>query len=555
MKAQPARNGRLGVFGRLSAGLVVGISVLAAAIMLLTGLSIIQDYRDAVRQTEVEAQIIARALEQHSERVFDAIRYRLRLVRNMIGPPDWDRLATDRQLHQTLAELADRPFIHSVWLFDETGLARASSRFQPALPSQVDDRDYFIGPREGDQGIFVGRPIIGKRTGDLVFSSSLRLEHADGRFAGVAAVFVRPEYFEAFYRELRIGAGSIIKLVRADGARLVREPAAPSVDDPAKAGDFVRLLSGRKAGIYRAVSPIDGVERIAAFRSLDDLPVVVSLGISTDNALGAWRISLAYRLALAALALLAILGFGRVTVLRARAVESEVARRTEELQRSVREKEVLLREVHHRVKNNLQMIASMLRLTARRASLDSQPVFADVARRVTAIGQAYNQLYRVGEVSALNLAEYIDTVAQGVAAGFGVPRLTLRTELEQVTVDIDTALPVGLVALELVTNAYKHGFPGEREGEVVVKLQRHEEFARLIVADNGIGSSRRRPDGSGLMLIEALAGQVDGKLKIGVRPGGGTKARLTFKIVRGSATSRPQSAAGEARRRVALRAV
>jgi two-component sensor histidine kinase len=277
--------------------------------------------------------------------------------------------------------------------------------------------------------------------------------------------------------------------------------------------------------------------------------------MSTDEALEAWRISLLYRIALAALALLAIFAFGRVTVLRARAVESEVARRTEELQRSVGEKEVLLREVHHRVKNNLQMIASMLRLTSRKASLDAQPVFADVARRVTAIGQAYNQLYRVGEVSALNLAEYIDTVAQGVAAGFGAPRVTLRTELEQIMVDIDTALPVGLVALELVTNAYKHAFPGEREGEVTVKLQRHEEFARLIVADNGLGSGGRGPGGSGLMLIEALAGQVDGKLKIGPRPGGGTRARLMFKIVRGDSAARVSPDSRQAPRRAALRAI
>jgi two-component system, sensor histidine kinase PdtaS len=554
MKAQPDRDDRLGVFRRLSAGLVVGISVLAAAIILLTILSIVQDYRDAVRQAETETQTVARALEQHSERVFDAVRFRLRLVQNIIGPIDWQRIAADPDLHSALAELADRPFMHSVWLFDETGLGRASSRFLPALPSEVGDRDYFAAHRNGDGGVFIGQPITGRRTGDPVLSASIRLSYPDGRFAGVAAVFIRPDYFEAFYRDLRLGRGSVIELVRADGAFLIREASMPVPDSLNNRNDLPAAMAGKEAGIYRAVSRIDGVERIASFRRLLGLPIFVNVGMSIDDALDSWYVSLAYRLALATLALLAILGFGRVTVLRARAVESEVARRTEELQRSVREKEVLLREVHHRVKNNLQMIASMLRLTARKAALDSQPIFADVARRVTAIGQAYNQLYRVGEVSALNLAEYIDTLAQGVAAGFGAPRVALRIELEQITVDIDTALPVGLVALELVTNAYKHGFPGERDGEVTVKLQRHEEFARLIVADNGVGSGRRGTDGSGLMLIEALAGQVDGKLKIGARPGGGTKARLTFKIERGGMAARPQPVVGQPRR-AALRTV
>ncbi len=533
--------------------MAVGISVLAAAIILLTVLSVIQDYRDAVRQTAVETQTVARALEQHSERIFDAIRFRLGLVQNLIGPVDWDRIAADRQLHRALADLADRPFMHSVWLFDETGMGRASSRSSPALPVQVGERDYFVSQREEDNGIYIGRPITGKRTGDAVFSASIRIDYPDGRFAGVAAVFLNPGYFGAFYRDLQLRRGSVIELIRADGAFLVREPSLQPLDDLGKPDEFMRAAREKEAGAYRAVSHIDGIERIAAFRHLVGLPALVNIGISTDEALSAWHISLAYRLALAALALLAIFGFGRVTVLRARAVESEVARRTEELQRSVQEKDVLLREVHHRVKNNLQMIASMLRLTARKAPLDSQPVFADVARRVTAIGQAYNQLYRVGEVSALNLAEYIDTVSQGVAAGFGAPRVTLRTELEQITVDIDTALPVGLVALELVTNAYKHGFPGERDGEVTVKLQRHEDFARLIVADNGIGSGRRGDGGSGLMLIEALAGQVDGKLRIGPRSGGGTRARLTFKIVRGDTKAQPQLDSRQAPRRAALR--
>src|SRR5690606_28664700 len=138
------------------------------------------------------------------------------------------------------------------------------------------------------------------------------------------------------------------------------------------------------------------------FRRLDALPILVTVAVAVNDALRGWRLSLIYRLSLAGLALATIIGFGRMTVLRARAVESEVGRHTLELERSIREKEVLLREVHHRVKNNLQMIASMMRLTARKAPPDAQPVLADVARRVTAIGQAYNHLYRAGQVSTLN---------------------------------------------------------------------------------------------------------------------------------------------------------
>ncbi len=508
---------------------------MVAAVTVITAISIVRDYRDALSETAAETQTVARALEQHSERVLDAIRFRLRLVQQRIGSPDWDALTADPDLHGELAALADRPFIHSVWLFDENGLGRASSRFFPALSSRVGDRDYFVAQRDSDQGIYVGRRIVGRRTGDDILGTSIRLTYGDGRFAGVAALFISPEYFQQFYRELNLGTRGVIELLRSDGAFLIREPFVRPLEDVYKSDEFQRHAAGRASGTYRAVWPTDGTERIASFRRIIDLPLIVNVGISVEDALHGWRVSLLYRVALAALAIAATLAFGRLIVLRARAVEAEVGRRTVELERSVREKDVLLREVHHRVKNNLQMIASMLRLTARTAAHDSHPIFTDIARRVTAIGQAYNQLYRVGQVSALSLAEYIDTVAQGVAEGFGTARVMVRTELEPMTVDIDTALPVGLIALELVTNAFKHAFPGDREGEVVIKLQRHEGYARLIVADNGVGLRGRGPSGSGLMLIEALAGQVDGKLKTGPRDGGGTRARLTFRLVRDGA--------------------
>lgn len=533
---------RRGFMQRLSAGLIAGIAVMVATVIVITALSVVQDYRDALRETEAETQTVARALEQHSERVLDAIRFRLRLIRQRVGAPDWEQLARDPELHGELAALADRPFIHSVWLFDETGLGRVSSQSFPASPVGVDSRDYFSAQRDSDRGIYIGRPIAGRHSGDNAISASIRLTYGDGRFAGVAALFIRPEYFQEFYRDLQLGKSGAIELLRADGAFLVREPSIGPLDDLDKPGDYLERWAEKESGTYRAKWPSDGIERITSFRRIVDLPLVVHVGMSVDHALEAWRTSLVYRFALAVLALAATLAFGRLIVMRARAVESEVGRRTLELERSVREKDVLLREVHHRVKNNLQMIASMLRLTARTASREAQPIFADIARRVTAIGQAYNQLYRVGQVSALNLAEYIDTVSQGVAEGFGTSRITVRTELDEMTADIDTALPVGLIALELVTNSFKHAFPGGRSGEVVIKLQRHEGYARLVVADNGVGMQARAGGGSGLMLIEALAGQLDGKLKSGPRAGGGTRSRLTFRLSRDGA---PKSA-GEA---------
>ena len=133
-------------------------------------------------------------------------------------------------------------------------MGRASSRSSPALPAQVGDRDYFVSQRDRDNGIYVGRPITGRRTGDVIFSASIRIEYPDGRFAGIAAVFLNPGYFEAFYRDLQLRRGSVIELIRADGAFLVREPSIHALDDLRKSDEFMRAVREKEAGAYRAVS-------------------------------------------------------------------------------------------------------------------------------------------------------------------------------------------------------------------------------------------------------------------------------------------------------------
>jgi two-component sensor histidine kinase len=196
-----------------------------------------------------------------------------------------------------------------------------------------------------------------------------------------------------------------------------------------------------------------------------------------------------------------------------------------------RQRELLLREVHHRVKNNLQMIASMVRITSHKSRPDVRPQLEDLTRRIAAIGHLYDYVPLADDPGRLDMAKYVKQVCTSTSSAFDRAGIKLRLDIEPMASTIDTALPVGLVASELVTNAYKHAFPNGAQGELLVRLKRHEGTGVLTVRDQGIGFDGADRDGSmGLKLVRALAAQVDGRLSAKNRPDGGAQFRLKFKV-------------------------
>jgi two-component sensor histidine kinase len=136
-------------------------------------------------------------------------------------------------------------------------------------------------------------------------------------------------------------------------------------------------------------------------------------------------------------------------------------------------------------------------------------------------------------MAQLDFGIYLKSVTQQIANSFGRDEVHVTTVLDSLTVDIDTALPVGLIAGELVTNAYKHAFGDEKGGRLTVKLRDLGEYAMLTVRDTGPGITGDPFSASaGLKIAEALASQVDGRLKAKNHPTGGAQFRLTFPVER-----------------------
>ncbi|HJV86414.1 MAG TPA: histidine kinase dimerization/phosphoacceptor domain -containing protein [Noviherbaspirillum sp.] len=226
---------------------------------------------------------------------------------------------------------------------------------------------------------------------------------------------------------------------------------------------------------------------------------------------------------------------GTLTIATVRDI-TDLRRHEEQLGSALREKETLLKELYHRVKNNLQVIASMISLQERSMAGDATRIaLKEAADRVSAMALVHEKLYQSGNLSSIALDEYIADLCKrlGDAAGAGEHGIRLDTEVEAVQIGLDLAVPLGLVLNELVSNCLKHAFPGGRQGRILVRLERMAMHAmRLTVADDGVGlPPGMTPAASttlGLKLVTALAAQLDAEFSLESQQG--TVATFTFPI-------------------------
>lgn len=212
-----------------------------------------------------------------------------------------------------------------------------------------------------------------------------------------------------------------------------------------------------------------------------------------------------------------------VANLAALALEQEERRRVEEqLRASLREKEALLMEVHHRVKNNLQIITSLLSLQAAHLSTPAaRGAFTDSQNRVRSMALLHDLLYRSGELDRIDAQRYFESLCSHLARSHGSPadRIEIRLEIEPRPLDVDRAVPCGLIVHELVSNALKYAFPDERRGLVRVAFgPRSAPVLGLSVSDNGVGLpvglDVGRAGSLGLRLVGDLVQQLEGTLTV-----------------------------------------
>ncbi|HYF54478.1 MAG TPA: sensor histidine kinase [Salinarimonas sp.] len=334
-----------------------------------------------------------------------------------------------------------------------------------------------------------GRILAHSRSPDLAGREahpSLR-EAIDGTPAGVFAARTSEgqEVFTAFRRSPLTGWTAVAALDRSRYASPLRRSTVATV----AAGLLSLILAAVLAIVlsYNVVQRRVNAERLAASRALGELDA--RLLAATQDALAEQR-------------------------------------------KAATEREVLLREIYHRVKNNLQIVQSLLRLASRDLSPEQQEPFEAAVRRIGAMARVHTLLYNAPDLASVDLRDYLDDLLQEVALSFDAEErgIAVVLEAQPMRIPLDTAVPLAFIAVELLTNAFRHAFPDDRGG--TVRVRAHEEGGRgvLEVSDDGIGfpSEPPRRRSLGLTIVTQLVRQIEGEL---TNPAPGTSTtRITFSL-------------------------
>lgn len=216
----------------------------------------------------------------------------------------------------------------------------------------------------------------------------------------------------------------------------------------------------------------------------------------------------------------------------------------------LKEKELLVREIHHRVKNNLQVVSSLLDLQSRRITdQQAQEAMASSRHRVHSMALIHQDLYRDDDLMGIAMPGYVDKLVGSLSTGLRVDgdRIRVFADVEPISLDVDTAIPIGLILNELITNAFKYAFHDGRTGEVRITLKRVGEKLLLEVRDDGVGYDPTAKRGSestnfGMEMVRSFARKL--RAEWSIANDGGTVARLLMERYTLSTDGSPEVAGG-----------
>ncbi|MGE0500046.1 MAG: sensor histidine kinase [Rhizobiaceae bacterium] len=394
-------------------------------------------------------------------------------------------------------------------------------------PIDIRDREYFSALAQGAD-FYVSSLMTSRLNGEQIFVFSRRLERG-GRFAGAAVVSFDAALLRDVWSSLGLDELSTVSIIRDDGWLVARYPFPEGPLNLAQYELFTVHLAAADEGTYPAISPADGVGRIVGFRRVAGTSLIALSSVSSRSAYASfWRntgaMVLATTLIAAALAAAAIWVAG---LLRRDAQRQTLLIQTLETNR------LLFRDIHHRVKNNLQSVQSLVRMQA-----IPEEVKRDLQGRISAMTAVHEHIYQLDRYAEVSARSLIPAIVEAQIKSFGA-NVTTSYDIDEVDIDRDHATPLALLLNELVTNALKYAF-GHGGGSIRVSLKALEGDRCLFsVSDDGAGFD---PDmagrGLGRRLVDAMTAQLGGEPGFTFGPGATFSAEIT---VRGAVENLPRA--------------
>ena len=533
------------------------------------------DYRIELNRTRNDVATATNAIAEHAQTVVQTVDLVLARVLDHIDREDWTTLSSSSDTHDFLDRLRrELPQVEAAFLVDPNGHLAASSRAYPMPRYDLHAADYFaMAKARDDDAIVVSAPspdTISRTTGFII--SRRRMQN--GKFDGVVAVTVSPAYFETFYRAiLDSPTEAAAALVRTDGAILVRFPEIPdrAVSVPASNQMLVAIREGRDFGVYDGHSSLDGHERIAGFKRLRDLPMLVGYSIDRSVFLATWGIHAMVIGACALLLIALLLGTEHLVrrktaiehaTLRQLVAETERRRQAEAMAQQSQKMEALGRitgGVAHDFNNLLAVILASLELALRR---DTNPRIVRLLQTATKAAERGAKL--TAQMLAFSRKQEIVVRSVDVNAAIrGMDDLLRRTLGPAVRLHYDLAedlwpaladpAQLELALLNLAVNA-RDAMPDGGDLRVCTRAVaaadvnsrmpalEPADYVCVEVGDTGIGMSEevraraqepfyttKGPGGGtglGLSMVDGFARELGGALAFASAPGAGTIVSL-----------------------------
>ena len=486
---------------------------MTALVLVLTGVLIAVQFRAdlqmARNQVERDAHIVA---IQYSS-IFHASAQTLKRIEEAMSALADGEASAVRDITIAVRDLPP-DFMHAV--FSANGDLVMTSVPDPR-PFGVSDRDYFRRAKAGEE-LVISPVLVWRNRTEEVIIMARRLER-DGQFAGVAVIGIPMAMMEELAESLALEQGSIISLSYTDGRLIARWPSSELPADVSSSPLF-ELIKQKPNGFYETSSLVDGVDRIIGYWMLDGWPVVATIGFDREKVFDAFgrQAWAAIWLALPALGALVWLMYQLgLTLRRDEAHQAE-------LEAANAKSGFLLREIHHRVKNNMQTVSSLIRM---------ERIPPDVKRsllsRIQAMSAVHEGMYRSDEYETVEVEPYLKRLIANLASGYG-GNVRVDATIAPVTLSGDRAMQLGLLANEAISNAFKHAFSDDKEGHLRVDLAASgENELTLTVQDDGPGfDPATTPRNMGSQLVEAFAAQLGGDLTIDATAG--TTLRVVFPL-------------------------
>lgn len=405
-------------------------------------------------------------------------------------------------------------------VFDADGDLIASSEPMRPFKAQEDT----LAAHRGGAARHLGQVVRSRGSDEIIYRLSHRVVGSDGRMTGIVGVAIRPFGIQAtgqrapeapqvtvWTEDRRFVAAAFVDF-RPNGTAVA--PPQPPALGTTLPGQIVH-----RDGVIRAESRVEG------------FPLWVSADFDERGVLTTWRAITFAIVGLGVLLLLLGAAFAWTGLKVSGAEETRralLARANVDAEASLRSRELLLKEIHHRVRNSLMLVSSFLMLQARGADMKTRAALERVQARVTSIGLVHETLYTGADVGLLDLSDYLDRLVPELSASLGAAErgIRLTTQTDDVRLGSDQATTLGLIVSEAVTNAVKYAFEG-RAGVVAVTARRLATGeVELTVADDGVGRADDSKSGLGSRLLDSLARQLGGRCVVEVD--GGTRVRVIF---------------------------